>query len=61
MIAHASKEETLVAGEVFGTGTVGGGSGTETGRLLSAGDVIELKEEKLGVLSNRIIKQEGTT
>lgn len=61
MIAHASKEETLVAGEVFGTGTVGGGSGTETGRLLSAGDVIELKAEKLGVLSNRIIKQEGTT
>ncbi|TBL79073.1 fumarylacetoacetate hydrolase family protein [Paenibacillus thalictri] len=55
MIAHASRDEELVPGEVFGTGTVGNGSGKELGKLLKAGDVIELTVEGLGTLRNKVI------
>ncbi|AMK26534.1 fumarylacetoacetate hydrolase family protein [Sphingobium sp. TKS] len=49
-----SQEETLYAGEVFGSGTVGGGSGLELERYLQDGDVIELEIEGIGVLRNQI-------
>lgn len=55
MIAHASRAERLVPGEIFGTGTVGNGSGAERGVLLQPGDVIELKATGLGVLRNRVV------
>jgi 2-keto-4-pentenoate hydratase/2-oxohepta-3-ene-1,7-dioic acid hydratase in catechol pathway len=55
MIAHASTDEQLRPGEIFGTGTVGGGAGTETGRFLTSGDVIELTVTGLGTLSNSIV------
>ena len=62
MIAHASRGEQVRSGEVFGSGTVGGGSGAEQGRALAPGDVIELEVERLGVLRNRIVAPtEGTT
>jgi 2-keto-4-pentenoate hydratase/2-oxohepta-3-ene-1,7-dioic acid hydratase in catechol pathway len=54
MIAHASHSEALVAGEIFGTGTVGNGSLAERGESLARGDVIELEVEHLGTLRNRI-------
>ena len=54
MIAHASMDERLVPGEIFGSGTVGGGAGAEIGRFLHAGDVIELTVEPLGTLRNTI-------
>jgi 2-keto-4-pentenoate hydratase/2-oxohepta-3-ene-1,7-dioic acid hydratase in catechol pathway len=56
MIAHASKEETLHAGELLGSGTVGNGCGLEHDRWLKPGDVIELEIEKLGTLRNRVVK-----
>jgi 2-keto-4-pentenoate hydratase/2-oxohepta-3-ene-1,7-dioic acid hydratase in catechol pathway len=55
MIAHASRGERIRAGEVFGSGTVGGGSGMEQDRKLAVGDVIELEVERLGLLRNRIV------
>ena len=55
MIAHASRAERLVPGEIFGTGTVGNGSGAERGVLLQPGDVIELEATGLGVLRNRVV------
>jgi 2-keto-4-pentenoate hydratase/2-oxohepta-3-ene-1,7-dioic acid hydratase in catechol pathway len=55
MIAHASQDEYLRPGEVFGSGTVGGGSGTERGTLLRRGDVVELEVERLGTLRNRVV------
>ncbi|HZC25697.1 MAG TPA: fumarylacetoacetate hydrolase family protein, partial [Actinopolymorphaceae bacterium] len=62
MIAHASRGERVRAGEVFGSGTVGGGSGAEQGRTLAVGDVVELEVERLGVLRNRIVPPtEGRT
>lgn len=55
MIAHASMSERIAAGEIFGSGTVGNGSGAELGRFLESGDVIELAIDGLGVLRNRIV------
>jgi 2-keto-4-pentenoate hydratase/2-oxohepta-3-ene-1,7-dioic acid hydratase in catechol pathway len=55
MVEYASQEETLLAGELFGSGTVGGGCGNELGRYLKHGDVVELEVTGLGVLRNRIV------
>ena len=55
MIAHVSRDEVLRAGEVLGSGTVGGGSGAERGTLLRRGDVVELEVERLGILRNRVV------
>jgi len=54
MIAHASRDETVRNGEVFGSGTVGGGSGAEVGRALHPGDVVRLEVEGVGTLVTRI-------
>jgi 2-keto-4-pentenoate hydratase/2-oxohepta-3-ene-1,7-dioic acid hydratase in catechol pathway len=58
IIADASQDETLLAGEVFGSGTIGECCGLETGRFLQSGDLIELEVENIGVLRNRVISQE---
>lgn len=57
-IAHVSQSESLHPGEVFGSGTVGGGCGLELKRFLSPGDVVELEIQGIGVLRNRIVKKE---
>jgi 2-keto-4-pentenoate hydratase/2-oxohepta-3-ene-1,7-dioic acid hydratase in catechol pathway len=54
MIAYASRDEFVRSGEVFGSGTVGDGSGAEQGRWLEPGDVVELTVERLGTLRNRV-------
>ena len=54
MIAHASMNEMLVAGEVLGSGTVGGGSAAEMGTVLNKGDTVALTMDKLGTLTNSI-------
>jgi len=54
MIAHASMNEMLVAGEIFGSGTVGGGSAAEVGKTLAKGDEVVLTMDRLGTLSNAI-------
>jgi 2-keto-4-pentenoate hydratase/2-oxohepta-3-ene-1,7-dioic acid hydratase in catechol pathway len=55
MIAYASRDELVRSGEVFGSGTVGDGSGAEQGRWLEPGDVVELTVEGLGTLRNRVV------
>ena len=54
-IEHVSKSETIHPGEMFGSGTVGGGCGLERWEFLSPGDVIELEIEGIGVLRNRLV------
>lgn len=54
MIAYASQALTLHPGEVIGSGTATGGSGSELGRWLAAGDVIEMEASGIGVLRNTI-------
>jgi 2-keto-4-pentenoate hydratase/2-oxohepta-3-ene-1,7-dioic acid hydratase in catechol pathway len=55
ILAHISASETLRAGEIIGSGTVGTGCGLELGRQLKDGDVVELEVEKIGVLRNRVV------
>lgn len=54
LIAFVSRHETLHAGEIICSGTVGGGCGDENGRFLQSGDLIELEVEGIGVLRNRV-------
>lgn len=60
IIAYISRDETLHAGEVIGSGTVGNCTGLEQGRFLHDGDVIELQVERIGVLRNRIAMPQGS-
>ncbi len=55
VIAYVSTDETLYAGEILGSGTVGGGCGNELGRFLKHGDELELEVSGIGVLRNRIV------
>jgi 2-keto-4-pentenoate hydratase/2-oxohepta-3-ene-1,7-dioic acid hydratase in catechol pathway len=57
IIAYASVDETLHAGEFFASGTVGGGCGLEHGERLRHGDLVELEVSGLGRLSNRVVMQ----
>jgi 2-keto-4-pentenoate hydratase/2-oxohepta-3-ene-1,7-dioic acid hydratase in catechol pathway len=57
ILVHASRDETLHAGEFFGSGTVGGGCGLELGKFLRDGDTVELEISGLGVLKNRVVFQ----
>lgn len=56
LIEYVSQSETIHAGELWGSGTVTGGSGLELGKWLKPGDVVELEIEGIGILSNRLIR-----
>lgn len=56
ILEHISSSETLYPGEVIGSGTVGTGCGLETGKRLADGDSFALTIEKIGTLTNRIVK-----
>jgi 2-keto-4-pentenoate hydratase/2-oxohepta-3-ene-1,7-dioic acid hydratase in catechol pathway len=58
ILAYASQSETIHAGEFFGSGTVGNCCGLEIGRFLADGDVVELEVEKIGVLRNKVVRQD---
>jgi 2-keto-4-pentenoate hydratase/2-oxohepta-3-ene-1,7-dioic acid hydratase in catechol pathway len=57
ILAYVSRDETIHAGEFFGSGCVGGCSGLELGRFLEHGDVVELEVDRIGVLSNMVLCQ----
>ncbi|KVZ18410.1 fumarylacetoacetase [Burkholderia cepacia] len=54
-LAHASRDEQLFPGELFGTGTLPGGSGMECGRWLQAGDELILCIDRIGEIRHSII------
>jgi 2-keto-4-pentenoate hydratase/2-oxohepta-3-ene-1,7-dioic acid hydratase in catechol pathway len=56
VLAHASRSEQLRPGELFGTGTLPGGSGMETGHWLRAGDALELRVDGIGSIEHRIVE-----
>ena len=58
MIAHVSRGEKIYPGDLFGSGTVGGGCGLELDRYLQPGDVVELEIQPIGVLKNRAVRAE---
>ena len=54
MIAYVSECETIMPGEIFGSGTVNSGCGLELDRYMADGDVIELSSPAIGKLRSRI-------
>ena len=58
IIEHISRDETLMPGEFIGSGTVGNGCGLELGWYLDHNDEIELEVEKIGVLRNKVVRQD---
>lgn len=58
MIAHVSRDEAVHPGDLFGSGTVGGGCGLELDRYLNPGDVVELEIQPIGVLRTTITARE---
>ena len=58
VIAHISQGETLHPCEFIGSGTVGDGCGLEHGRALNAGDVVELEVSGIGVITNRVLRND---
>ena len=54
MIAHVSQGEDVYPCDVYGSGTPGGCCGLDLGRSLSAGDIVDLRIDELGMLSNRV-------
>ena len=58
LLAYVSQDETIHAGEVFGSGTVGNCCGLELGRFLQNGDTIELDVDRIGVLRNHVVTQD---
>ena len=54
LIAYASQDQTLLPGEVLGSGTATGGSGLELDRWLRPGDLIEMEAGPIGVLRNTV-------
>src|ERR1700751_4632807 len=59
IIEHVTRDETLMPGEFIGSGTVGNGCGLEIGWYLEHGDAIELEVEEIGVLKNRVERQDA--
>ena len=59
VLVHASRNQTVYPGEIFGSGTVPTGCGLERDRYFEDGDTIELEIEKIGILRNRIVKPAG--
>ena len=56
MIEFLSRDDTILPGDVIGSGTVGGGCGLELDRWVQPGDVMELSIEKIGTLRNRVVR-----
>jgi 2-keto-4-pentenoate hydratase/2-oxohepta-3-ene-1,7-dioic acid hydratase in catechol pathway len=54
MIAHVSQGEDVRPGDVYGSGTFGGGCGLDLGRFLWPGAVVELEADRIGILRNRV-------
>jgi 2-keto-4-pentenoate hydratase/2-oxohepta-3-ene-1,7-dioic acid hydratase in catechol pathway len=55
LIEYVTRGHAIHPGELFCSGTVGGGCSLETGKVLAHGDVIELEVELIGTLRNRVL------
>jgi 2-keto-4-pentenoate hydratase/2-oxohepta-3-ene-1,7-dioic acid hydratase in catechol pathway len=59
VLVHASRNQTVHPGEIFGSGTVPTGCGLESDRYFEDGDTIELEIDRIGILRNRLVKPVG--
>ena len=60
MINHVSKDEWIMPGDVFGSGTVGTGCGLELDKWIKPGDKLELTIEGIGTLTNTVGTKVGS-
>jgi 2-keto-4-pentenoate hydratase/2-oxohepta-3-ene-1,7-dioic acid hydratase in catechol pathway len=56
ILEYVSRDETLFAGEFFGSGTIGNGCGLEQDRYLADGDVVEITAAGIGALRNKVAR-----
>lgn len=56
-IAYTSQDETLNVGDVLGSGTVNRGCGFEIDRWIKPGDTVEIVADRIGVLRNRVVRE----
>ncbi|MBF6570797.1 MAG: fumarylacetoacetate hydrolase family protein [Candidatus Binataceae bacterium] len=56
IVSYLSTGETIMPGEVIGSGTVGTGCGLEVDKYPQPGDLIELEVHGLGILRTRFVK-----
>jgi 2-keto-4-pentenoate hydratase/2-oxohepta-3-ene-1,7-dioic acid hydratase in catechol pathway len=61
MLSHASQNETLLPGDLLGSGTYFKGCGLDQDRWIKPGDELELDAGPLGVLKNKVGVPEGQT
>jgi 2-keto-4-pentenoate hydratase/2-oxohepta-3-ene-1,7-dioic acid hydratase in catechol pathway len=54
LLAYASQDQTLLPGEVLGSGTATGGSGLELDRWIQPGDLLEMEAGPIGILRNTV-------
>jgi 2-keto-4-pentenoate hydratase/2-oxohepta-3-ene-1,7-dioic acid hydratase in catechol pathway len=54
MISHVSRDEDVWPGDLYGSGTFGGGCGLDLGRFLEPGQVVELEADGIGILRNTV-------
>ncbi|MGH2709629.1 MAG: fumarylacetoacetate hydrolase family protein [Actinomycetota bacterium] len=54
MIAHVSMGEDVWPGDLYGSGTFGGGCGLDLGKFLEPGAVVELEATGIGVLRSPV-------
>jgi len=61
VLAHASRDEQLLPGELIATGTLAGGSGMETGHWLGRGDTLRLVLDGIGEVEHRVLDGDRAT
>jgi 2-keto-4-pentenoate hydratase/2-oxohepta-3-ene-1,7-dioic acid hydratase in catechol pathway len=61
MLSHASQNETMLPGDLLGSGTYFKGCGLDQDRWIKPGDELELDAGPLGVLKNKVGAPKGQT
>ncbi|MDE2511165.1 MAG: fumarylacetoacetate hydrolase family protein [Elusimicrobia bacterium] len=61
MLSHASQGETMLPGDILGSGTYFKGCGLDQDRWIKPGDELELDAGPLGVLKNKVGAPAGST
>ena len=56
LVSYISQSETLVPGDLLGSGACPTGCGLEINRWIQPGDLVELEIEGIGVIQNRVVR-----
>lgn len=60
IIEYCSQDETIHPGELWGSGTVGGGCAMENDKWIKPGDIVEMEMEGIGIIRNEVVKVRDT-